>query len=66
MQVLVTGGVFNRADGLAEEIRADLFAPNVRDALRLVESTPSASRSPTFPSPAGGASASVAWRTLPA
>lgn len=27
-RILVGGGVFNRADGLAEEIGADLFAPN--------------------------------------
>lgn len=34
IQIVVGGGVFNRADGLAEEIGADLFAP---DPLRLVE-----------------------------
>ncbi len=34
IQVVVGGGVFNRADGLSEEIGADLFAP---DPLQLVE-----------------------------
>ena len=40
MQVLTVGGVFNRAEGLAEEIRADLFARNVQEALRTVEEHP--------------------------
>lgn len=34
IQVVVGGGVFNRAEGLSEEIGADLFAPN---PLQLVE-----------------------------
>lgn len=40
MQILVTGGVFNRADGLADEIKADLFAPSVSDALMVVDEHP--------------------------
>ena len=40
MQVMVAGGVFNRANGLAEEVRADLFAADVRKALRTVEEHP--------------------------
>ena len=51
MQVLLTGGVFNRAEGLAEEIRADMFAPNVRDALRLVEEHPVRIPQPDVPQP---------------
>jgi methanogenic corrinoid protein MtbC1 len=51
MQVLVTGGVFNRAEGLAEEIRADLFAPNVRDAILIVEEHPVRIPLPDVPQP---------------
>lgn len=40
MQIMVTGGVFNRAEGLADEIKADLFAPNAREALQMVEDHP--------------------------
>lgn len=50
-QVLVTGGVFNRADGLAEEIRADLFAPNVRDAMKVVADHPVRIPQPDVPQP---------------
>ncbi len=35
MNVMVSGGVFNRADGLWKEINADIFAPTVRDAIQL-------------------------------
>jgi methanogenic corrinoid protein MtbC1 len=35
MNVLVGGGVFNRAEGLAEEIGADLFAPTIRGVLEV-------------------------------
>lgn len=40
MQILVTGGVFGRAPGLADEIRADLFARTIREAMRTVEDHP--------------------------
>jgi len=40
MQILAVGGVFNRADGLAEEIGADLFATSAEQALRTVEAHP--------------------------
>ncbi|MHC4985886.1 MAG: cobalamin B12-binding domain-containing protein [Planctomycetota bacterium] len=40
MQILTSGGVFNRAEGLSEEIGADLFAENVPDALELVSNNP--------------------------
>ena len=33
MRILVSGGVFNRAEGLWEEIGADLFAATAREAL---------------------------------
>ncbi len=36
MQVLIMGGVFNRAEGLSDEIKADLFASNVTEAIRVV------------------------------
>ena len=35
MNVMVSGGVFNRADGLWREVQADLFAPTAGDALEL-------------------------------
>ncbi len=34
MKIMVSGGLFNRADGLWEEIGADLFAETALDALR--------------------------------
>ncbi len=49
MQVLMVGGVFNRAEGLAEEIRADLFAKNVQQALRTVEDHPVRIPKPDMP-----------------
>ena len=51
MQILVTGGVFNRAEGLAEEIKADLFAPKVADAMRAVEEHPVRVAKPDMPEP---------------
>ena len=51
MQVLVTGGVFNRADGLADEIKADLFAPTVSDALQTVADHPTRIPRPDIPQP---------------
>lgn len=35
MNVLISGGVFNRADGLWEEVNADLFAPDATQALNI-------------------------------
>ncbi|MBT3202083.1 MAG: hypothetical protein HN350_19445 [Phycisphaerales bacterium] len=40
MQILATGGVFNRAEGLAEEIHADLFADNAGEAIKVVADHP--------------------------
>lgn len=40
MQVICSGGVFNRADGLAEEIGSDLFAANPIEALKLLDQYP--------------------------
>lgn len=40
MQILVGGGVFNRAEGLAEEIHADIFARNALEAVELVDRHP--------------------------
>ncbi len=51
MQVLVTGGVFNRAPGLADEIKADLFAPTVQDALQIVTEHPVRVPKPDMPEP---------------
>jgi len=33
MNILISGGVFNRAEGLWQEVNADLFAPTAREAL---------------------------------
>jgi methanogenic corrinoid protein MtbC1 len=51
MQVLVAGGVFNRADGLADEIRADLFASNGGEALKIVADHPVRVERPDVPEP---------------
>ena len=40
MQVLIMGGVFNRADGLSDEVKADLFAANVNEAIQVVADHP--------------------------
>ena len=39
MKIMVSGGLFNRADGLWEEIGADLFAPSAVEAVRLASNT---------------------------
>jgi len=51
MQVLVSGGVFNRADGLADEVKADLFAKDVAAALKTVEDHPVRIPKPDVPEP---------------
>jgi len=51
MQILAVGGVFNRAEGLAEEIRADLFAKNVTQAIKTVEDHPVRVPKPDMPQP---------------
>ena len=51
MQILVTGGVFNRASGLSDEIRADLFASNVSEALQVVQNHPVRVPKPDLPEP---------------
>lgn len=35
MNIIVSGGVFNRADGLWQEVGADVFAPTATDLLKL-------------------------------
>jgi methanogenic corrinoid protein MtbC1 len=51
MQVMVVGGVFNRAEGLAEEIRADLYATDCREAMKSVEEHPVRVPRPDLPEP---------------
>ncbi|MBL7134900.1 MAG: cobalamin-dependent protein [Phycisphaerae bacterium] len=51
MQILVSGGVFNRADGLADEVKADLFAAAVKQALLVVENHPVRVPKPDVPEP---------------
>jgi methanogenic corrinoid protein MtbC1 len=40
MQVMCCGGIYKRAEGLAEEIGADLFAPDAADAVRIANENP--------------------------
>ncbi len=35
MNIMISGGVFNRAEGLWKEVNADLFAPNAGEALKI-------------------------------
>lgn len=51
MQILVTGGVFSRADGLADEVRADLSASDPGEALRVVAENPVRIPRPDVPQP---------------
>ena len=46
MNVMISGGVFNRAEGLWEEIQADLFAPTAKEALEVA-----AKAEPRVPTP---------------
>jgi methanogenic corrinoid protein MtbC1 len=40
MQVMCCGGIYKRAEGLAEEIGADLYAPDAADAIRIADEHP--------------------------
>lgn len=40
MQVMCCGGIYKRAEGLAEEIGADLYAPDAADAIRIASDNP--------------------------
>lgn len=40
MQVMCCGGIYKRAEGLAEEIGADLFAPDAACAVQIAEENP--------------------------
>jgi methanogenic corrinoid protein MtbC1 len=51
MQVLVSGGVFNRAKGLAEEIKADLYAANVNEMFQVIDENPDRVPRPDVPEP---------------
>ncbi|MFP4054218.1 MAG: B12-binding domain-containing protein [Phycisphaerae bacterium] len=51
MQILVTGGVFNRAEGLSDEVRADLFAKTAAEAVQTVEDHPVRVPKPDLPQP---------------
>lgn len=46
MNIIVSGGVFNRADGLWKEVNADVVAKSANQALLLAEETP-----PRIPTP---------------
>jgi len=49
MNIMVSGGVFNRADGLWREVNADLVAKTALDAIPLAESAEP--RKPVIPQP---------------
>jgi len=51
MQIMVVGGVFSRAPGLDEEIQADLYARNAREALKAVQEHPVRIPRPDVPQP---------------
>ncbi|MFP4105509.1 MAG: B12-binding domain-containing protein [Phycisphaerae bacterium] len=51
MQVLVAGGVFNRAEGLHEEIKADLYARSITEAVVTIEEHPIRVPAPDVPQP---------------
>lgn len=38
MNIMISGGVFNRAEGLWKEVNADLFAPTAGEALQIAAS----------------------------
>jgi hypothetical protein len=40
MQVMCCGGIYKRAEGLAEEIGADLYAPDAAEAVKVANSHP--------------------------
>src|SRR5688500_11630989 len=40
MQIMCCGGIYKRAEGLAEEIGADLYAPDAADAVRVAGEDP--------------------------
>ncbi len=37
MNIMISGGVFNRAEGLWKEVHADVFAPTAREAIPIAE-----------------------------
>lgn len=46
LQIMCSGGVFNRAEGLAEEIGSDIFAPDPLAALDLLDQYPAKRATP--------------------
>ena len=46
LQIICSGGVFNRAEGLSEEIGSDLFAPNPLEALEILAAYPNKRATP--------------------
>ena len=40
MQVMCCGGIYKRAEGLSEEIGADLYAPDAAEAVRVANAHP--------------------------
>jgi hypothetical protein len=40
MQIMCCGGIYKRAEGLAEEIGADLYAPDAAEAVKIANANP--------------------------
>ncbi len=51
MQVLTMGGVFNRAEGLSDEVHADLTATDALEALAVIDANPVRVPRPDMPQP---------------
>lgn len=49
MNVIVSGGVYNRADGLWQEVGADVFAESAADVLRIANELPPRRAQPSPP-----------------
>lgn len=49
MNIMVSGGVFNRAEGLWEEVNCDLFAPVATEALQIASVAPPRQAAPVQP-----------------
>lgn len=46
MQIMCCGGIYKRAEGLAEEIGADLYAPDARAAVQIAQKNPTRRATP--------------------
>ena len=59
MQVMCCGGIYKRAEGLAEEIGADLYAPDAAEAVEVANAQPDAARRPSISRPSAAPAGSA-------